>query len=88
VKLTVVVLLVGLVVAVGVANLCLQVSGLALDVVPDTRKVCPLHVSVEVDLDDTVLDSLAEVVNGATRATVEDQEDRLVVLGADLLLGV
>jgi hypothetical protein len=50
----------------------LQVSRLVLDVVPDTRQVRPLHVSVKVDLNDTVADSLPEVINGAARATVED----------------
>lgn len=69
-------------------NLSLEVAALGLNVVPDTREVGPLHVSVEVDLDDTVRDGLTEVIDGATATAVEDEEDGLVVLGASLLLDV
>lgn len=84
----VIVLLVGLVVTVGVTDLALEVAGLVLDVVTDTSEVGVLHVSVEVDLDDTVGDGLPEVVDAGSRSTVEDEEDRLVLLGTDGLLDV
>jgi hypothetical protein len=35
-------------------HLGLEVTALGLDVVPDTGQVGPLHVGVEVDLDNTV----------------------------------
>lgn len=50
----IVVLLVGLVLTVRVADLGLEVGLLVLDKVADTAEVCPLHVGVEVDLDNTV----------------------------------
>jgi hypothetical protein len=54
--------------------------------VPDTGEICVLHVSVEVDLDDTVRDGLPEVLDTAAAASVEDEEDGLFFLGTDLLL--
>ena len=45
-----------------------------------------MHVGIQVDLYDTVGDRLAEVVDRAATATVENEEDRLVVLGLGLLL--
>ena len=50
-------LLVGFVSAVGVANLALQVALFCLVEVKKARPVSPLSVSVNVHLDDTVLDS-------------------------------
>ena len=47
-----------------------------------------MHVSVQVDLDDTVANGLLVLVLGRTGATVEDKEDGLVLLGANLLLDV
>jgi hypothetical protein len=84
----VVVLLVGLVVAVGVTDLALEVARLVLNIVADTGEVGVLHVGVEVDLDNTVGDGLPEVVDTGSRSTVEDEEDRLVLLGTDSLLDV
>lgn len=84
----VVVLLVRLVFTIRVADLGLEVARLAAEVVAETVAVCPLQVSVKVDLDDTVRDGLAEVLDRAARATVEDKENRLVLLGLDLLLDV
>jgi hypothetical protein len=84
----VVVLLVRLVITVGVTDLALEVARLVLDVVPDTSEVGVLHVGVEVDLDDTVGNGLPEVVDAGTGSTVEDKEDRLVLLGTDSLLDV
>lgn len=71
----VVVLLVGLVSAVRVADLRVEVLDLAGDVVTDTAQVGPLQVSVEVDLDDTVADGLLELGVAGAGATVEDEED-------------
>jgi hypothetical protein len=84
----VVVLLVGLVIAVRVTDLSLEVARLVLDVVADTSEVSVLHVGVEVDLYDTVSDSLPEVVDTGARSTVENKEDGLVLLGANGLLDV
>jgi hypothetical protein len=50
----VVVLLVWLVLAIGVANLRLEVVLLGLDEVADTAEVGPLHIGVQVDLHDTI----------------------------------
>jgi hypothetical protein len=47
-----------------------------------------LHVGVKVDLDDTVANGLLVFLLGGAGATVEDEEDRLVLLGAGLLLDV
>lgn len=82
------VLLVGLVGTIGVTNGGLEVVLLALDVVTDTGQVGVLHVSVDIDLDDTVADGLLVLRLGGTGATVEDEVDGLVRLGAQLLLDV
>ena len=79
-------LLVGLVSTVGVADLAAEVVLLANHVVADTLSVGVLEVSVEVDLADTVGDGLLEILDGRARATVEDEEDGLVILRANLLL--
>lgn len=71
----VVLLLVGLVGTLGVANLGLEVVDVLGDVVPDTAEVSPLEVSVEVDLDDTKGDGGAELLDGGAGATVENEED-------------
>lgn len=63
----------------------LEVLEVLRDVVADTGQVSPLQIGVKVDLDDTVADGLLEVLNGRAGATVEDEEDRLVVLAAELL---
>lgn len=82
------VLLVGLVLAVRVADSRHEVVLLAEDVVTDTSEVSVLHVSVNVDLDDTVADGLLVLGLGGTGATVEDEEDGLVLGGSGLLLDV
>jgi hypothetical protein len=81
-------LLVGLVSTVGVADLAGKVVLLADHVVADTLGVGELHVSVDVDLDDTVGDGVLELLLGGAGATVEDKSDGLVVLEALLLLDV
>lgn len=82
------VLLVGLVGTLGVTDLCAQVVLLAEDEVSDTAQVGVLHVSVDVDLDDTVADGLLELLLGGAGATVEDEEDGLVGGGIGLFLNV
>ena len=81
-------LLVGLVSTIGVTDGGHEVVLLVQDVVTDTGQVGVLHVSVDVDLDDTVADGLLVLGLGGARATVEDEEDGLVLLGAGLLLDV
>lgn len=82
------VLLVGLVSTVGVANCCQEVVLLVQNVVTNARQVGELHVSVEVDLNDTVADGLLVFCLGGSGTTVENEEDGLVIGGADLLLDV
>lgn len=57
-------------------------------VVTDTLEVSVLHIGVKVNLDDTIGDGLPEVLNAGTGTAVEDEEDRLVLLSAGLLLDV
>lgn len=82
------VLLVGLVSTFGVTDGSQEVVLLVEDVVTDTGQVSVLHVSVKVDLDNTVANGLLVLVLGGARATVEDKEDGLGLLGANLLLDV
>lgn len=81
-------LLVGLVSTVGVTDLAAEVVLLADHVVADTLSVSVLEVSVEVDLADTVANSIEVLLLGGTGTTVEDEEDGLVVLGTSLVLDV
>ena len=81
-------LLVGLVGAVRVANLAHEVVLLADHVITDTLGVGVLEVSVEVDLADTVADSIGKLLLAGSGTAVEDEEDGLLVLGASLLLDV
>jgi hypothetical protein len=78
-------LLVGLVGTVGVTDLGHEVVLVLEDVVTDTGQVGVLHISVDVDLDDTVADGLLELGLGGAGATVEDEEDGLARLGLGLL---
>jgi hypothetical protein len=78
-------LLVGLVGTLGVTDLGHEVVLVLEDEVTDTGQVGVLHVSVDVDLDDTVADGLLELGLGGAGATVEDEEDGLGRLGAGLL---
>lgn len=79
-------LLVGLVLTLGVTDGGQEVVLLVEDVVTDTGHVGVLHVGVKVDLDDTVLNRLGVLLLGGAGATVEDEEDGLVLLAAELLL--
>jgi hypothetical protein len=69
----VVLLLVGLVGALGVTDLGLEVVLLAEDEVSDTGEVSPLGVGVDVHLDNTVGDGLLDLLLGRTGSTVEDE---------------
>ena len=82
------VLLVGLVVTVGVADLLLKVGLLGEDIVADTGHVGVLEVSVEVDLDDTMADGGEVLLLGGAGSSVEDKEQGLVLGALDLVLGV
>lgn len=81
-------LLVGLISTVGVTDLGHEVVLLVEDEVTDTGQVGELHVSVDVDLDDTVADGLLELLLGRAGTTVEDEEDGLVGGRTGLLLDV
>mmetsp|Transcript_12777 Transcript_12777/g.39245 ORF Transcript_12777/g.39245 Transcript_12777/m.39245 type:complete len:251 (+) Transcript_12777:1602-2354(+) len=78
-------LLVRLVLSVRISNLALQVTLLRLVKVLDAAPVCPLHISIDVHLDDAALHGLGNLLRGRPRAAVHDEEDRLLFLGARLL---
>ncbi|KAI6758907.1 hypothetical protein HG531_014047 [Fusarium graminearum] len=82
------VLLVGLVLAIGVADSGVNVLTLVDHVVSDTRAVSELHVSIDVNLDNTEANGVEVLLLGGAGATVEDKEDRLVVVGLEGLLDV
>jgi hypothetical protein len=82
------VLLVGFVFTFRVSDLLHDVFLLVEHVVANTGQVSVLKVSVQVDLDDTVTNGGCELLLAAARTTVEHQEQRLLLLRADLLLGV
>jgi len=81
----VVLLLVGLVGALGVADLGPEVVNVVDDKVADAREVGPLQVRVEVNLDDAVADGGAELLDSGAGAAMEDEEDGLLLLAAELL---
>ena len=72
-------LLVGLVCALGVADLGLEVAGLGLDKVADAGEVGELGVGVDVHLDDAILDGGLDLLLGRTGATVENEEAERVL---------
>lgn len=82
------VLLVGLVLAIGVADGGVDVLALVDHVVSDTGAVSELHVSVDVNLDNTEANGVKVLLLGRAGATVEDEEDGLVVVGLEGLLDV
>ena len=81
-------LLVGLLLALWVANGALQVGLLVLHKVTDTGQVGVLRVGVDIHLDHTVANGLLVLVLRRARASVEDEEDGLVGLDAQLFLDV
>lgn len=82
------VLLVGLIIAIGVANRSEEVILLVEHIVTDTSHVGELHVGVHVDLDDTVADGIEVLLLRGAGAAVEDEENGLLLLGADGSLDV
>merc|ERR1719454_1693480 len=84
----VVVLLVRLLLALGVADLALEVRAELGLVGADTVPEGPLRVRVDVHLDGARLDGVTDVLARRARATVEDERARLVRLEALLLLDV
>ena len=44
-----------------------------------------MEIRVKVDLDNAKGDGSAELVNRRARATMEDKEDRLIILGSEFL---
>mmetsp|Transcript_17568 Transcript_17568/g.49165 ORF Transcript_17568/g.49165 Transcript_17568/m.49165 type:complete len:319 (-) Transcript_17568:688-1644(-) len=84
----VVVLLVGLELALGVANLALEVVMVLGLVSADAVPEGPLRVGVNVHLDGAGLDGVADVLARRTRAAMEDKERRLLVVTAELLRDV
>lgn len=81
-------LLVGLVSSLGVTDGGHKVVLVLQDIVTDTLDVGELGISVNVDLDDTALDTSTELVDRGTGTTVEDEENGLVVGGLELLLNI
>jgi len=81
-------LLVRLVGAFWVANLGKEVILLLEDEVPNTSKICELGVSVYVHLDNTMVNGSLDFLLGRARATMEDEEKWLLILSADLALGI
>merc|ERR1719231_1445361 len=84
----VVVLLVRLALAVGVADLALQVVAVLRLVRADAVPERPLRVRVDVHLDRARLDRVPDVLGARARAAVEDELDGLVGVAAELLLDV
>ena len=87
----VVLLLVRLVSPLRVANLRLQVRCVVGDIIAHTAQEGPLHVRVDVHLDGTVGNGLADLLHAAARPSVEDEVHRAgtrAVLGGDVFLAV
>jgi len=84
----IVVLLVGLVGTIGVADLTLEVGLLALVKVLDALPVSPLGIGINVHLDNTKVDSGLDIVLGRSRSSVEDEPNGLIRLELQLLLNV
>lgn len=63
-----------------------EVVLLAEEVVAHAAHVGELHIGVDVDLYDTQLDGLEVLILAGAGATVEDEEDGLVLLLVQLLL--
>ena len=84
----IVLLLVWLVIALGIADLCLKILDIRRDIIPHAAEVSPLQIRVEVDLDDTAPNGLLELFDGRAGTAVEDEEGRLVILALELFLEV
>ena len=77
----VVVFLVGLVVALGVADLRLEVVMVLILKLLNAIPVRPLRVCVDVHLNDAVSEGLPDILEGGSGSSVEDKADGLGVLG-------
>jgi len=82
------VFLVRLVSTVGVTDLRLEVFLVLQEVVAVSLHVRPLAISVDVHLDNTVLDSGLDLFLGRSRSSVEDEVDGERVLRLELLVSV
>mmetsp|Transcript_56879 Transcript_56879/g.139601 ORF Transcript_56879/g.139601 Transcript_56879/m.139601 type:complete len:494 (-) Transcript_56879:105-1586(-) len=80
----VVVLLVGLVLAIRIPDLPLEIIMVLLLEVLDALPIAPLSVGIDVHLDDTVTDGLLDIRHIRPRPAVEDELDRLLILGGIL----
>ena len=80
--------LVRLVLAIGVADLRVDILLLVEHVITDTSQICPLQVRVQVHFNHAVADGILEFLLGAAGATMEDEENGLVIFGLLLLLDV
>ena len=81
-------LLVGLIVAIRVADLSVDVILLIEHVVADAFGVGVLQIGVEIDFDDAVTDGIQVVLLAGAGAAMEDEEDGLFILALLLLLHI
>jgi len=58
------------------------------NVIPDTGEVRVLQVGIQVDLDNSISDSIQVLLLRGSRSTVEDQEHWLVLLGSNGILDI
>jgi len=84
----VVVLLVGLIFALRIANLRFQVTLLLLEVVPHADEIGKLGVGVNIHLDNTVVDGGVDFLLSRAGSTMEDKVQGLLILTVNLLLDV
>jgi hypothetical protein len=84
----IVIFLIRLVLSFWIAHLLHKIILLVQYVVADAGKVRPLEVSIKVHFDDAVSDRVQVLLLGGSRATVENQENRLVFLCSDGILDV
>jgi len=84
----VVVLLVGLIFALRIANLRFQVALLLLEVVPHADEISKLGVGVNIHLDNTVVDGGVDFLLSRAGSTMEDKVQGLLILTVNLLLDV
>ena len=73
--------------SIRVTDLSLQISLVLLVEQPQSVPVGPLSVGVDVHLDDSIVDGVPDLLLTGARPPVHHQEQRFVVLTAQLLLG-
>mmetsp|Transcript_11188 Transcript_11188/g.16984 ORF Transcript_11188/g.16984 Transcript_11188/m.16984 type:complete len:213 (-) Transcript_11188:668-1306(-) len=81
-------LLVGLLISVGVSNLTLKVITVGSLELTKSVPVSPLGISINIHLDDSVLDGLSNLRIGGSGSSVHDKEDGSLKVRSNLLLGV